>query len=72
MNITHCSTEEVERRVCVLSDKAVVRCLMKLSLIKKGFALLTFHFNDDDDDDACSLHAAKVQASSYIQRNNRI
>lgn len=64
MNITHYSTEGGKRRLPASSLKAVVGCQMKLSLIKTGFAFSTFNLNDED---ACSLLAAKVQASLYTQ-----
>lgn len=70
MNITHCSTEGV-KRVRVLSQKAVSGMLNEAEPNQKkgGFAFITFNLNDED---VCSLRAAKVQTSSYTQRNNRI
>lgn len=70
MNITHCSTEEVERRVHVLSLKAVVECGNEAAPNIKGVCLffLTLNLNDED---ACSLHAAGGK-HLHTQRNNRI
>lgn len=67
--ISHCSTEEVKRRVCVLSQKGCRGMLSEAEPYKRRFAFWTFSFWCDD---ACSFHAAKVQASSFTQRNNQI